>query len=101
MYLAVPEEAPASADPVAGWQHFLYPVRFSFKSAVAILLLILPRYPQLGWTLGFSVTLATAHPTWAIALAIARQSLLAWWLGHREIFNLHAMLLLPGCCTWI
>ena len=122
LYLAVPEEAPAPADPVAGWQHFTYPllaaltiavhlylpVRFSFTSAVAILLLILPRYPQLGWTLGFSVTLAAAcfelhktHPTWAIALAIAPQSLLAWWLGHREIFNLQAMLLLLGCCTWI
>ena len=74
LYLAVPEEAPAPADPVAGWQHFTYPllaaltiavhlylpVRFSFTSAVAILLLILPRYPQLGWTLGFSVTLAAA-----------------------------------------
>ncbi len=67
-------------------------MRFSFTAAVAILLLILPRYPQLGWTLG---------PTWAIALAIAPQSLLAWWLGHREIFNLQAMLLLLGCCTWI
>ena len=122
LHFALPEESPAPADPLQGWQHFSYPllavitiavnlylpVRFGFTAVVAILLLIPPRYPQLGWILGFSVTLATAcfelyntHPMWAIALAFAPQALLAWWLTHRETFILPALLLLLGCCTWI
>ena len=122
LYFAIPSEAPLSAAPLKAWQHFSYPVlaaitiainlylpvRFSFTAAAAILLLILPRYPQLGWTIGFSVTLAAAcfelhatHEFWAIALAVAPQALLAWWLASRKTFNLHAMLLLLVCCVWI
>ncbi len=112
--IAVPKEAPQQADGPAPL--FAYPllaavvigielnlsVRFAYSAATALLLLGLARYPQLGWPLAFSVTLAAAcldlykvYPAWAVAFAILPQALLP------RLSILQAMVTLLACCCAI
>ena len=122
LHFAVPPEAPEEAGAPKAWHVWCYPllavftvgvdlylsVRFAFTAVVAMLLLVLPRHPQLGWGLGVSVTLAAAcaelyqsHRVWAVALAIGPAALLGWWQLHRSVFHREALALLLGCCCWI
>ncbi len=119
---AVPDTTPIEARPWKAWHQVSYPLlalftvgvdltlqlRFAFTAVTAVLILILTLAPQLGWTLGLSVTLAAAcwelyqtHPNWAIALAILPPAILAWWQSREENFQLKAMLLLLLTCCWI
>jgi len=122
LHFAVPQDPPEESPAIERWQVWSYPVlvlitvvgnlylplRFAFSAVVALLLLILPRYSQTGWVLGFGVTLAAAcwelypsHPVWALVLGIAPQAIVGWWQLHEDNFNLKSMLLLLACCCWI
>jgi hypothetical protein len=123
MWFAVPDVEPEEAPVFQGWHLVSYPlmsavviglemflsVRFAYSVAVALMLLVLPRFPQLGWMLGFGVTIAAAcvelnekqQPVWAVVLAIVPVAVLAWWQLKRDDFVRPAMWLLLGVCCWI
>ncbi len=123
MWFGVPQAEPEECPPLAPWQLVSYPllsvgviaiemmlpVRFAYSAAVALLLVLLQRAPQLGWTLGFGVTTAAAcvylrgkqQPVWAVILAIAPVAIVAWWQLRRDDFTRDAMWLLLGICCWM
>lgn len=122
LWRAVPEEAPAEGPAFEGWNLLSYPVlgllvvgvdlnlsvRFAYSVVVALLLLVLPRFPQLGWMLGFGVTLGAAcyelyerQRVWGMVLGIAPVMVVGWWQLRRVDFAREAMVLLLGVCCWI
>jgi hypothetical protein len=109
---AIPQTAPASASQplwaaypmlaaaIIGLNFYL-PLRFAFTATVALALLFLMRYPQLGWPIGFGVTLCAAcldlHPRytyWAVTFATLPQTLM-------HFKPLHGPWLLLAICSFI
>lgn len=123
IWFAVPQEAPVESKEFGKWDWLGYPllavlvigvdlnlqVRFAYSVVVALALLVLPRFSQWGWILGFGVTLAAAcwelqdqkHEMWAAGLGTVPVAVVAWWQTRRADFTRDAMWLLLGVCCWI
>jgi hypothetical protein len=122
MWFAVPEEKPIEArafEPkdaawyplwtgVVVWGDLHAPGRFPYTLVTAVVLVLLPRFAESGWMLGWGATLAAAcvelhetHVAWAWVLAIVPVGVVVWWQMKREQLARDAMWWLLAVCCWI